>query len=208
MKARLPIIFAALYVLAWIIGLSTGAPNLALNAPPHLVAQGYTAHKAGSILQFIIAEGLTGLLLVFFVTSVTTRIRQKSTAGRAFIISGYLVGALSVVMAFLGVVLVVHAAPHGTPSGVAQLNDAINRTDGPKMLLLAVMSISANLLPIGLPIWLRAGGYALAATLVFSAISYGLLLQGIAWSAYISGLLLLLWVGALGISMGTHRMNE
>lgn len=207
MKRRLPMISSVLYVLAWIIGLSTGAPNLSLTATASEVTTAYTTHKTGGVLEFIIAEGLTGIFLIVVVLSVMKTARKRKKAHYVFLSSGMVAGILSIVMSAMGLLLILSVIPHGIATHITQLNDAVNRLDGPKMWLLGIMAVSA-VMAWQLPAWLKVGGYVLAASLLLSGISYGLLLQSIGWSAYIAGVLLLVWVGGFGAVLGTRKRDK
>jgi hypothetical protein len=55
------------------------------------------------------------------------------------------------------------------------------------------------------PRWLRVVGVALAAALGASGYAYLALSQPLAWTAYVSGTLLLLWVTGLGIALTVSR---
>jgi hypothetical protein len=77
--------------------------------------------------------------------------------------------------------------------------------DGVKMLALACVAVlTASTKPRGeLRRWLRAVSFLLAAALVASGYAYLSLTNAMAWTALISGPLLLLWVAAIGITMTT-----
>lgn len=197
-KSTLPQLSAA-YVLAWIVGLSTGVPSLVLNAGGSKVAAAYTTHKTAAVLQFIIAEGVTGLMLLLLVLGVTRRTPKASAMRKLFSVSGVLAGLLSLTMAILGLVLVLHIVPQGNMASIGKWSNAINRVDGPKMWILGLMALGGARAFIKLPKWHKITGYALALSLVVSGIAYGLLIQSLSWSVYVAGALLLVWVGALGI---------
>ena len=60
---------------------------------------------------------------------------------------------------------------------------------------------------IRLPGWLKTLGYSLSVALLFSDFAYGLLLHQLEWSAYVSGVVLLVWVGSFGVFLGSSRKN-
>lgn len=186
------------YVLAWIIGLSSGLPSIALNANAQQITRVYAAHYHSAIFQFVVAEGITGLLLALVVFSVVSTMHTDNASLRLFRLCGLLAALISLSMAIIGV-LVVHGATHNTdPQHLLSSYQMLNRLDGPKMVLFAVMAACGVSMLSAVPRWFRYTGYALAVTLLFSAVAYGFLLQGIAWSAYLSGVLLLVWVGSVG----------
>ena len=208
MKRKLPAISAIAYILAWIIGLSTGAPSLALNATVSQIVQAYTTHKTAAILQFIIAEGLTGLFLIVFVSSIYMCTKAKTMTAKVFLASGMLAGALSIIMAVLGITLITSTVLHGSVAGILHLSQTINRLDGPKMWILGLMGFSGVLLPFKLPSWIKIAGVAMGLSLVVSGFAYGLLIQNLNWSVYIAGILLLLWVGSFGIYVGFNKKQS
>jgi hypothetical protein len=85
----------------------------------------------------------------------------------------------------------------------------VNQLDGVKMLALAVTAVS--LATIGrptpaLPRWLRVTALLLAVALAASGYAYLTLTNALAWTAYVSGVLLLLWVTGTGIALtARHR---
>lgn len=196
-------------MLAWIIGLSSGGPNLPLDATSSAIVNGFVTHKTGAIMQFLFAEGVAGLMLLTLVIAALYGLKGKSgklsRAAKVFGISGIVACVISFTMSAIGFVLILSAAPHGTATHAKALFDLINRLDGPKMWLLGLMAIGGVRAVSKLPKWLTLTGYALAAALVVSGLSYGLLMQSIAWSVYISGILLLAWVCSFGIVLGSRK---
>jgi hypothetical protein len=86
--------------------------------------------------------------------------------------------------------------------GTAQLlHEAVNRLNGVKMFALAVLAVAAVAARL-LPRWLAYLGVALAVSIVGSGIAYLLLIQSLAVLAYVSGVLLLLFVTATGVVLG------
>jgi hypothetical protein len=83
------------------------------------------------------------------------------------------------------------------------LFDVFNRMDGVKMLALAGVAAYAAASHRGgfpvLPHWLRAVAGLTAVALVLSGGTYLLLAGSAAWTAYLSGPLLLLWITATGV---------
>jgi hypothetical protein len=72
------------------------------------------------------------------------------------------------------------------------------------MFLLAAMAVAiaqAARRPRILPAWLAPAGVVLAAALVTSGLGYLLLAPGLASAVYVSGILLLIFVSATGITL-------
>ncbi len=82
---------------------------------------------------------------------------------------------------------------------------ALNRVDGAKMFLLAVMAVALSALarttPL-LPRWLAPLGFLLAAALVVSGLGYVLLAPGLGDSVWVSGSLLVVFVASVGVTFG------
>ncbi|MBI3353553.1 MAG: hypothetical protein HY034_01500 [Nitrospirae bacterium] len=199
-------IAAIAYVLSWIIGLSLNTPihSLSLNATSQQITNAFAGHQTAVALQFGFTEVVAGLMLAIMVLAVATLARKAGAkqSSQLLLITGLTTATLSIVMGMLGLWLIYFIIPGGDTTNIQQIYNIINRIDGPKMWLLAAMALSS----IGLaahgviPIWLKYVGIALAVALLFSGIAYGLLINNFAWTAYISGVLLLFWVGAVGIT--------
>ena len=105
----------------------------------------------------------------------------------------------------LGVYLTVSVVPADHASTAAAVSDALNRLDGVKMFLLAVMAVAGAVLARQtglLPRWLRWAGVALAVAITASGIGYALLNNTFALAAWLSLPLLLAWVTGTGIVLG------
>jgi hypothetical protein len=133
------------------------------------------------------------------------RRRHVGPLGPAMVVAGVGAVAVSLLQCALGLLLAGSAVPDGDSGRAGSLFAAINRLDGVKMLALAAMAASGAALVRRtrlLPGWLGYLGALLAVALVVSGISYLLLSSTLAPTAYVSGLLLLAWVTAAGISLG------
>ncbi len=203
--AVLPVAAGVGYLAVWIAGLLAWPSNLALDATNAEVAAAYRVHSAQAATQIVLVEGLAGLLLgvvLWRLLTAATGTRPTSPAGaRAAAAATALAVLLSVAQSVLGLVLVAAADRLDiTRSGV--LFDVFNRMDGVKMLALAgvaayAASRSGRLPP--LPRWLRAVAGLTALALVLSGAAYLLLAGSAAWTVYLSGPLLLLWITATGV---------
>lgn len=196
-------IIGAVYVLCWIIGLSSGAPSLGLDASGADITTAFAEHADPAALQYVFVEVLAGLAYIGLIVATALFLSKHKVAQNAlkpFLLCGVAAGFLSVVMGILGVFLVSHAAIAGTEQAKS-LFDEINRIDGPKMFLLSLAAASLAGLNYAWPKWFRILSYVLAAALLFSGVAYGLLLRSFAWSAYISGILLLVWAVSVGFAL-------
>lgn len=190
------------YVAVWAAGLAAWPVNLALNATNAQVAASYRAHQAGAASQYLLAEGVAGLLLgvVLAAALIAGRDRGRARAWPAAAAAGAAV-AISLLQAVIGMFLIA-AAAHRDIALAGGLSDLVNRLDGVKMFALAAVAAylaarrSWDRRPPG---WLRAVAALAAAALAVSGLAYLLLASSLAWTVYISGPLLLLWIAATGI---------
>lgn len=210
--AYLPGAAGAAYFAAWVAGLSVWPDNLALNATAAQAAAAYAAHPAQAVVQYLLVEGLAGLLLgVVLGCALLPRLRGAGAlrARSAALLAVTAVG-VSLAQCVIGLMLVGAATGHDV-SRAGDLSNLVNQLDGIKMIAIAA---SAVLLAVpggpasGVPRWLRVVGVALAAALVASGYAYLALSQPLAWTAYVSGTLLLLWVTGLGIALTVSRRRE
>src|SRR6202042_3203753 len=94
----------------------------------------------------------------------------------------------------------VAAATSGNAATCGSLTDLVNRLDGVKMLALAAAEAWLAVSGPALPRWLRALAVPLGLALIASGYAYLTLSNGLAWTAYISGPLLLLWGAGAGVA--------
>jgi hypothetical protein len=189
------------YALSWIVGLVVWPTNLGIGSSDLTVAADYRANAGHAVVQYLLIEGVAGVFLAVVIGSLVlpTRNRPSSVALRAAVIAGLVAAALSVTLFVIGLVIVRDASHHHVTSA-GNAFDLVNRLDGFKMLLLAIaaLGVAAGSSRGALPRWLILAGYVLAATLIVSGISYGLLASGLAWTVYVSGPLLVLWIPSIG----------
>lgn len=190
---------AITYVACWVIGLSTGAPSLALQATGGEITSALQSHQAQASWQFILAEGLAGIML-FLTLWATYRARPTQLQRKLLYIGGN-TGILSLIMCGLGLWLILNVVPTGDTSLTKTIYDTINRIDGPKMWLLGAMGVIGFLISRerGLPKWHGYMGTMMAISLGVAGISYGFLIDTLAPAVYVGGILLLCWVLSLGI---------
>jgi hypothetical protein len=215
-RRYLPAAAGAAYLAAWAAGLAAWPSNLALNATSAQVTAAYRMHPAGAVAQYLLAEGLAGLLLAVVLGSALLPLAQRRLAPRAGARPAARLAAAAVVISLaqcvLGLVLVA-AATSADVARAGGLSALENRLDGVKMLALAgvaaylaVTARAAAARPR--PGWLRATALLAAIALASSALSYLLLANALAWTVYLSGPLLLLWIAATGTwlaASGTGR---
>jgi hypothetical protein len=201
----LPAAAGAAYLAAWAAGLAAWPSNLALNATSAQVTAAYRAHPGGAVAQYLLAEGLAGLLLAVVLGCALLPLAQRRLAARAGARPAVALAAAAVVISLaqcvLGLVLVA-AATSADVARAGGLSALENRLDGVKMLALAgvaaYLAVTARATARPRPGWLRATALLAAVALASSAVAYLLLASALAWTVYLSGPLLLLWIAATG----------
>ncbi len=199
------------YTAAWIISLSVGAPSPAVAASGRQVVTGFAGHIGPALTQFVLNEGVAAVALAAVVMAVARAASQagRTRTGQAAAAFGLAAAAISWAQLSLGAWLFHGLVPDRRAAAAGTVYHAITRMDGAKMLLLAAMALAIALLarrPGILPAWLAALGGVLAAALVTSGLGYLILAPGLSSAVYVSGVLLLIFVSATGISL--HRRGE
>jgi hypothetical protein len=218
------------YLAAWAVGLSVWPVNLALNASAAQVAASHRAHPAEAASQYLLVEGLAGVLFgVVLACAVLSGGRARmSEPGLSALAPGALapgalapgalasgalapgaaaLAAIALVTSLTQCVLGLLATAAATSNDAARCGDLfalVNRLDGVKMIALAAATALIALItrpaPV-LPRWLRAATVPLGLALIASGYAYLTLSSGLAWTAFVSGPLLLLWVTGTGIAL-------
>jgi hypothetical protein len=197
------------YLVAWVTGLAVWPSNLALTATSAQVAASYRAHSAAAATQYLLVEGLAGLLFgtVLAVALFSAARRQhaadqnaadRGAADRGAIVLAAGAVLISLTQCVLGLILVGAASAHDA-ARAGDLFGLVNRLDGVKMLALA--GVAVYLAVTGrrqLPRWIKAVAALAALALVVSGLSYLALASALAGAVYVSGPLLLLWIAATG----------
>ena len=207
---RMPVSLSALtgigYAAAWIISLSVSAPNPSVAASGSQVVAAFAGRSGPALAMFALAEGVAAIALVAVMTAAARAARRcgAARAGPAAAVLGIAVAAVSSAELALGTWLISGLVPDRRTATAGTVYHAIMRMDGAKMFLLGAMALAISQLarrsPI-LPRWLAPLGGLLAAALVTSGLGYLLLTPGLASAAYVSGVLLLVFVSATGIAL-------
>ncbi len=213
-RTYLPGAAGVAYLAAWVVGLAAWPVNLALDATAAQTAASYAADPAGAVTQYLLAEGLAGLLLAAVLGSAllpALRARTgKRTWNRVAVTAAAFAAiavAVSLTQCVLGLILTSAANGHDvTTSG--DLSSLVNHLDGAKMAALAIAAVSLAAVRspgLVLPRWLRATAMLLAVALAASGYTYLTSASSLAWTAFVSGVLLLLWVTGTGIAVTVRR---
>lgn len=191
-----PAIIGIAYSISWVVGLSVSAPSPSLNASGSAIVAEIAGHSAALTAQFLFTEGLPAIGLLIVPLALARAARWNRPA-RGVAIAAIVAAAISVGQFIAGVSLVRTI----TPSTAHLLYAAVNRPDGIKMFLIAVIAVAAVATGL-LPRWLRWTGFAMAALLVLSGLGYLLLIPSLANVAYIDGPLLLVFITGTGVLLG------
>jgi hypothetical protein len=179
------------YTLSWIAGLSIPAPSPSFTATNSQVAAALAGHGPAVALQFALTEGLPAIGIAVISVALA-----RGARSRLALITGLTAATISVVMFTLGLVLAAGTHP--------ALYHAIDRIDGVKMLLLAVLGIAGASAAL-LPRWLRYAGGALAVSICVSGIAYLLLLPSLSAAAAPGLVFLLVFITGSGLVLGKTR---
>jgi hypothetical protein len=203
-----PAIAGLTYLVAWTTGLAEWPSNLAVNATGAQVAASYEPHTAQAVVQYLLTEGFAGILLgIVLGYAVLGRSRgHLAVRPKGAALLAAIAVVVSITQCVIGLFLVAAAARHDTALS-GDLSALVNRLDGVKMLALAGCAVwlAAGRL---IASWLRVTGLILALAITVSGLAYLSRWNALAWTAYISGPLLLLWVTGLGISFTARRRRH
>jgi hypothetical protein len=197
----LPAYAGIVYIVVWVAGLAVWPQNLPLNAPSAQVAASYAAHPAAAVTQYVLVEGLAGLLFgVVLAFALISAENRRAVRSRLVAATALAAVVISLLQAIVGMFLVAAAVQHDI-ARAGNLSDLVNRLDGVKMLALAAVAayLAARGTAPRTPSWLRATAALAAAALTLSGLGYLTLSSTLAGAAYVSGPLLLLWIAATGI---------
>lgn len=200
-RARLPGAASIAYVVTWVVGLAVWPVNLAPNATAAQVAASHRAHPAEASVQYLLIEGLAALLFGIVLACVLRANRDHGsgqTTGPALLSVVAVITSLT--QCILGL-LVTAAATGGHVATAGSLFEALNRLDGVKMFALAGATAWLAATRPALPRWLRRVTVLEVLALIASGCAYVTLSNAFAWTAFVSGPLLLLWVAGAGIAL-------
>lgn len=199
------------YSAAWLAGLTVAAAGTDVTSSGAEVVRAVRGHEAATAGQYVLTELVAAAALAVTVAAVARYTsgraarrddRAGARASRGLRASAFAAAALSSVQGVLGLVLALVAVPGDDAATAGALSEAINRTDGVKMFVLAAMAMLAVRAGRGgaLPGWLTPVAVALAVTVTASGVGYLLLVPSFALAAYASLPLLLVWVTGAGVA--------
>ena len=210
---RTPLVAGIAYTAAWLAGLTVAAAGTDVSSSGAEVVAALTGHEAAAALQYLLTEVVAAAALAVTVAGVArsaaarAAARGDTAAGRAagaLRTAAFVAAGLSAVQGVLGLVVALVAVPDADAGTAGALTEAVNRTDGVKMFVLAAMALLGLQAGRGggLPRWLAPVAAALAVTVAASGVGYLLLVPSFALAAYASLPLLLVWVTGAGVAAG------
>jgi hypothetical protein len=200
-----PAIAGAVYVAAWIVGLTVWTSSPGPGATARQVVHDFGAHVVLGAAQFVLVEGLAAIALAYVLIALARRSAEEG-AGRAAVLLatiGLAACAISVSQCVLGVVLATALASRAHLGGAGAVFNVINRLDGAKMLLLAATIAAAAPARKALrpPRWMAGLDVSAVLALVLSGIGYVTHSGGLSDGAAVSLPLLLTWVATSAVLM-------
>lgn len=195
------------YLLAWAVGLAVFSSSTLVRSTGEQVLSDYAGHRGLVSLQFVLTEGVTGVLLAVVLGHLGVFVGGR--LGRVIGLTGLAAAAISIAQCGLGVVLATRILSRHDADAAGAVYDLLTRLDGVKMLLLAV-SAGATALAIGrsgapLPSWLAAVGTATGAAISVSGVGYLALEDALATAAYVSLPLLIVFITGSAVCLGRPR---
>lgn len=193
---------------AWILGLvaAWGATPEVGDTPAGITAA-YADRPVQALVQALLVHGVAAVGLLVLGSGVLDWARRTgNTAAGLAGWAGRAAGALAGAQLVLELIAISGADP-ASPGRTGALFEAVQRTDGVKMLALATLAaatcaVSRHRHSTLLRRWEIVIGWALAVTITVSGIGYLLLHTAVTPVAFISLPLLLIWIAALGAALG------
>jgi hypothetical protein len=199
------------YGVAWVAGLVVWPSNLSIDASRRDIVSLYAAHTRQAAVQYLLVEGLAGVLLgivLFYCVRRLSRCARTWTSQVA--LGGGVVVAISLLQCLVGQDLVFSASKgHLDQSG--DIYQLINRLDGAKQLALSVCVVALGTrlrATASYPLWLSRITVILGPALATSGLAYLLLWGVLAGTTFVSLPLLVVWVAGSGIWLGTGSQSE
>ena len=180
------------YSLSWIAGLAVPGPSPKFSASGAQIVSAFAGHAPALAAQYALTEGLPAAGIAVVAIGLA-----RVAGSRLAMVAGVTAAVISVLQFCLGMWLAVTSSPV-TAHVLFQL---VNRMDGGKMLVLAVLGAAAAA-AVMLPRWLRYAGAALAVAITASGVVYLLLLQSLWLLAGPALVLLLIFITGAGIWLG------
>lgn len=201
------------YSLSWLVGLIVFSSTTEVRSSGTQILRSYTGHQDVVALQYFLTEGLPAVFLAVVTWSLAQAMAERATISRRLVLAGGLAAAaVSLVQLTLGLWLVDGLVSDRDDATVGAIFHLINRLDGVKMLLIAVVALAATLAIRGryvaLPRWLAHVAAPLTVTITLSAIGYLTLDNTFAMAAWVSLPCLLVFVTGTGIALSRRTADR
>ena len=199
-----PAVAGLVCVAAWVAGLVIGPASLDVTAPGTAVVSAYAGQQGAAIAQVLLTKGVAAVALAVVVLTLgqAARGRRSRRIASRIEVAGLAAVVLSLVQCVHVVRLAGWVAPGGDSSRAASLFQLISRIDGVKMLLLSILAGSGMTLARRVGALLPRPAFprvVLTAALAGGGFRYLLLSPALAWLAYVSLPLMLIWVAGMGL---------
>ena len=199
-----PAVAALFFAAAWVAGLVIGPASLDVTAPDAAVLRAYAESQGAAIAQVVLTQGVAAVALAVVVLALgqAARGRDARRIARRIEVAGLAAVLLSLVQGAHGIRLAGWVAPGGDSAQAGRVFEFINRIDGVKMLLLAIVAVSGMALARQAGMLPRRADFArvvLAAALTGGGVGYLLPDPALAWMALLALPLLLVWVAGMGV---------
>lgn len=189
------------YVAAWVVGLTAFGGGPGTGATAGEVAGYFADHRISTTIQALLIHGVAAVALL----GVLNAVRRIGVSTR----TAHLGGVVGVALSLTQLALDAWRSLIATGSTTSTLVDVIDRVDGFKMFAFAVMiGASVGALRAARVIGRRMSIVGVVATgaLVVSGVGYAAAVTSLRSVAALSLVLLLVWVGYLGVAAGRRTV--
>lgn len=194
------------FALSWVAGLAVFSSSTEVRSSGAQIHDAYTGHVGVVGLQYLLTEGLPAVCLAVVVVALARAVRPTARATRTITaVAGLAAVIVSLVQLALGLWLSLDLVDDASTDTIGTVFGAINRLDGVKMLLLAVLAATVTRAirrqDVDLPAWLAWAAAALAITITLSGIGYLTLDNTLATAAWLSLPFLILFVTGAAVAL-------
>lgn len=189
------------YVAAWVLGLTAFGVGPGTDATAAEVADYFSDHRISTTIQSLLIHGVAAVALFGVLSAVRRTGMSTHTA--------HFAGVVGVALSLTQLALGAWRSLIATGSTTSTLVDVIDRVDGFKMFAFAAMiGGSVGALRAAGMIGRRMGivGVAATAALLVSGVGYAVVVDSLLRVAALSLVLLLVWVGHLGVAAGRRTV--
>lgn len=180
------------------VGLSIFSASTDVRSTGREIQSTFAGHGLAVAAQYVFTEGLPAVCLGVVVIALAGSVVADRRARTRLLVSGLTASIIPLIQCVLGIVLITQLVPGDQIDAISRVSELIDRLDGLKMLLLAVVGLTAGLAisrqHLRLPRWLGYVAFGLSAAIAVSGIGYLFLLAGPAYAAWVSLPLLLIFV--------------